>query len=442
MRVDNLRAKMLALFVFGVACTALFAYLFTLAGGRFRTSEPYNAKVLVPDAFNIVQNSDVRRDGVTVGRVRKIEPKGGLGEVKFELEKEGQQQLFRDATVRVRTKTLVGESYLDLDPGTVHAGKLPSGSVLPLNAAQESVPLERILSAVDGPTRREIRRNMRGLGEGLDGQGGELNELFAAMRPTVANGGRLVRTLAPQRRELAALLGNTGEVLQAFGERSGALRSLATDAKTTAVAVADRDSQLKASIEELPATLTRAQSSLAKLARFAGSATPVVRDLEVAAGDLTPAMRTLEPAARDARRLFKELSPFLRAADPLLDALGPGARSLRTVVQPLDEVLRQANPALRYLKPYSKELGTFFSNVGGLTNAYDALGHKARVFAMVGLNDLTSIPPSLRKIADAFIEQGTFGLLKGTHRNPYPKPGTAGNPQAYDGSYDRVEADK
>jgi phospholipid/cholesterol/gamma-HCH transport system substrate-binding protein len=442
MRVGNLRTKMLALATFGIVCTALFAYLFTLAGGRFRTHEPYNAKVLVPEPFNIVLNSDVRRDGVTVGRVRKIEPKGRLGEIKFELEKKGQQQLYRDATVRVRTKTLVGESYLDLDPGHLAAGKLPSGSVLPLNAAQESVPLERILNAVDAPTRREIRRNMKGLGVGLAGHGAQLNELFGAMRPTVADGGRLMHVLRPQRRELAALIGNTGAVLQAFGERSAALRSLAQDAKTTAVAVAGRDAQLKQSIEELPATLTRARSSLARLATFSGSATPVVRDLKLAAGDLTPAMRTLEPAARDARSLFRELSPFLRAADPLLDALGPGARSLRTVVAPLDEVLRQANPALRYLDPYRKELGTFFSNVGGLISGYDALGHKARVFPMLGVNDLTSLPPSLRKIADAFVEQGTFGVLKGTRRNPYPKPGTAGDPQAYGGGYDRVEADK
>ncbi len=42
----------------------------------------------MPDSFNIVPNSDIRRDGVKIGRVRTVDPLGGLPEVKFEIEKE------------------------------------------------------------------------------------------------------------------------------------------------------------------------------------------------------------------------------------------------------------------------------------------------------------------------------------------------------------------
>jgi phospholipid/cholesterol/gamma-HCH transport system substrate-binding protein len=443
MRVENIRLKVGGLIAFTVLCAVAFVYLFQLAGGRLRLDEPYNAKALVPDAFNIVLNSDVRRDGVTIGRVRGIEPKGSMGEVKFEIEKEGQQQLYRDATVRVRTKTLVGESYLDVEPGTPQAGRLPTGSVLPLEATQEAVPLERILETMDAETRRSVRANLRGLGGALDGRGAELNRTFGALRPTVASGGRLVRALKPQRAALADLIGNTGEVLAALGERESAFRSLVVDARTTADAVASRDAKLRETFAELPDTLRQAQRSVGVLAGFSGRATPTVRDLRVASVDLAPAVRDLEPAARDARSLFRELGPFLDRIDPLLDRLSPAARQLRAVVGPLDSVLRQANPALRYLEPYAKEFGTFFANTGSFLDTKDAVGNKGRVFAVAGTNSYANLTKEQRDILDALVRLGTFSGLGNTGLNSYPPPGlkgVMGTPE--DGSYTNVEPDK
>ncbi len=42
------------------------------------------------------------------------------------------------------------------------------------------------------------------------------------MKPAVASGGRLMDVLEPQKQQLAALIDNTGEVLEAFGEREAA----------------------------------------------------------------------------------------------------------------------------------------------------------------------------------------------------------------------------
>ena len=63
MAVPNLRLKIVALVAFTLLTMATFLYLFTQAGGRLRLDEPYNARAIVPEALNIVNNSDVRRDG-------------------------------------------------------------------------------------------------------------------------------------------------------------------------------------------------------------------------------------------------------------------------------------------------------------------------------------------------------------------------------------------
>lgn len=435
---NQLRAKVGALVGFAVISLVLFLYLFTQAGGRLRLHSPYTASALVPDALNIVSNSDVRRDGVKIGRVRSIEPQGQDSKITFEIEKKDQASLFRNATVRVRTKTLVGESYLDVSPGTPTAGKLPDKATLPLTDAVEITPLERILSTLDDKTRAEVRRNLKGIGVGLDGNGQNLNKLFGAVNPVVVNGGRLGRILVPQRQQLAALIGNTGEVLQALGERTAAFRTLAVDAKTTAEAVNQRDDQFRQTLHEIPATLDRAQSSVRKLASFSTTATPVVRSLKLSSRQLSPAIQDLGPVAKSTRTLFDELSPFLAKVDPLLTQLTPASTQLRTVVRPLDALLRQTGPTAGYLKQYSEEFGSFFANVGALVSAKDKLGYRGRVFAMAGPDAVTNLTPDAAKIVHALVDKGSFGLLK-TRLNPYPAPGTAGEPQNYDGSFTQVK---
>ena len=441
MNITNMRGKVIALVSFAVICMALFLYLFTQAGGRLRVHSPYTASALVPDALNIVNNSDVRRDGVKIGRVRKIEPDGQVSRITFEIEKKSQADLYKNATVRVRTKTLVGESYLDVDPGTPAAGKLANKATLPLTQAKEIVPLERILSTLDDKTRAEVRRNLKGIGVGLEGNGQNLNKLFGSINPFVTNGGRLGRILVPQRRQLAALIDNTGQVLGALGERTAAFRSLAVDAKTTAEAVNQRDAQFRQTLKEIPATLDQAQTSVRKLASFSSTATPVFRSLKLSSRQLSPAVEDLGPVAKSTRTLFRELTPFLAKVDPLLSQLTPASSQLRAVVRPLDAFLRQTSPTAGYLKPYSEEFGSFFANVGALVSAKDALGYRGRVFAMTGPDALTNITPEAAKIVHALVSSGSFGLLK-TRANPYPAPGTAGDPKDYDGSFTQVQPSK
>jgi phospholipid/cholesterol/gamma-HCH transport system substrate-binding protein len=291
----------------------------------------------------------------------------------------------------------------------------------------------------DPATRRGVRRNLMGLGVGLKSHGGDLNELFAQLLPTVAKGGTLVNVLEPQRQQLAALIDDSGKVMQALGERTSQFRTLVVDAKATAEAVASRDAQLRATLDQLPSTFAQARKTVGLLSNVSVIASPVFRHLRLASADLVPAVRDLAPSAADARVLFRQLDPFLAAVQPLLSQLRPAATKLATVALPLDAVLRQANPALGYLQAYSQEFGSFFSNVNAAVATKDALGYRGRVFAIVGPNQLTSIPRSQRQLLDAFINAGGFHVLQGTLANAYPKPGTAGNPQPFDGHYSRVQ---
>jgi phospholipid/cholesterol/gamma-HCH transport system substrate-binding protein len=435
MRVRHLGLKISALVGFSVVCVGIFLYLFQGAGGKLRFSAPYAITTFVPNAFQLVPNADVRAAGVKVGTVNTIADAKGTTAVKIELQKK-YAPVYRNAVVLVRTKTLVGENYIQIDPGTPEAGKVPDGGTLPIANAEDAVQLDQILSAVDAKTRAHVRADLRGLGGALTGNGKSLNRMLAATRPLAQDGGRLLRILAAQREAVARIVDNTGRVMQAFGDRSGAVRSLAVSAKRTAEAVVTRDQQLAQAFRELPSTLRQAQKSSGRLASFSTTAQPVVRDLKLASIDLGPVMRDLGPSARSARSLFKELPPLLKVANPLLTQLRTFASASPPAVRAIDSAITELNPALAYVNPFSRELGSFFGNVGSLNDVADHVGHLGRVFPVLGPASLTALTPTERQLVESMFAPAATTFKEET--NAYPQAGSIGDPKPFSGSVPRV----
>ncbi len=438
MRIDHRRWKITGLLAFTAVCVAIFLYLYLAAGGNIRLDEPYKASVRVPTAFQLTKNGDVRRAGVKVGVITDITNVADTGLVEIEIDDE-HAPLYRDATVKVRTKTLVGENYLDLQPGTPKSGELPDGGTLPLERAEEAVQLDQILDSLNADTRRSVQRNLDTLGPGLQGRGEALNRLWAAARPTARDGGSVMRILAGQRRELSALVADTGETMQAFGDRAEQVRTLARQAKRTAIAAAGRDEAFRAAFRELGPTLRQAQGSVSRLASFSGRSTPVVSSLADVAHDLGPVMRDLRPAVQETRELFDELPGALKAADPLLRQLKPFSGKLEPAIGALDAFLRQTGPAAGYLEPFSKEIGTMFANNGDAFQLKDATGNIGRVHGLYSYSSLTAFSPEMRKAMGILTELGALGITDGEGLNAYPKPGDVADPKKFSGKVARVE---
>jgi phospholipid/cholesterol/gamma-HCH transport system substrate-binding protein len=441
MPVSNLRGKVALVVAFAVVCAAIFVYLFSAAGGNLRVAQPYRVTVSVANAFQLVPNADVRAAGVKIGKVQRIDSDDGrVARVRIELE-DDQAPVYRDARVLVRTKTLVGENYLDLEPGTPAAGRVPDNGSLPLRNAQDAVQLDQILSAMDARTRRSVSVNLRALGAGTGARGADLNRIFGAAKRLTVGGGRALAVLDAQRGQVARVVDDAGQVLQALGERRDDLRGFARTARQTAQAVGARDAQLAALVRELPATLRRARSSARTLGSFSGRATPVLSDLRAATRDLTPVMRDLGPVAADARELLTDVPRLTARVDPLLRRLRTFAAATRGAIGPLDGVLRQAGPAVAHLARYNKEIGAFFAGFGSALDTNDAVGRIGRVHAQIGESSFGALGPSARKALDALLAAGAVTKIHQVRSNPYPAPGTVGAPQPFDGHYPDLQPD-
>ncbi len=440
MKVQHIGPKIAAIAAFVILSLAVFALLLKMAGVQLPLESHYTLTARLPDGLQLVSNADVRSSGVKVGRVVGIESRGTQAQVKMQLD-DKVLPIYRDARVQIRTKTLVGENYIDVTPGTPRAGRMPSGATLPASRTGEAVQLDDILSALDPATRGSIQRTVRSLSVGLDKRGGDLNTSLAALQPVFQDGGRLMGVLETQREQLAALVDDAGTVMQAFGERSGAVRTLAVKLRKTAAAAAARDDEIRATVRELAPTLDQARGSVTRLGGLSQIATPVVADLTRAATDLGPTMRDLAPAARETRAMVTQVRKLLPDAEPLVRNLRTFATTARPLGPALDAVLRQANPALAYVAPYHREFGAFFANVGSAVDTHDALGNLGRVHAVVSETSAAVWSPAMQKALNALIAVGGVSKIHSEGVNAYPEPGTVGTPERPSGTYTRVGPD-
>ena len=332
----------------------------------------------MPTAVSLAPAGDVKQAGVTIGRVSKIAERGNGTVLELELD-DKHSPVYRDAQVLLRSKSIAGENYVEVSPGTPKAGEVPSGELLAPSAAKEATQIDELFSVFDEARRRDLQRALAGLGDGLRGDGEDLNRTLEAASALATEANPAFKTMADENRHVARLVDSFGRVAAAIGERREGVRQLTLQAKAAAEAVDDRDDKLRDFIAELPGFLRQARSTSNRLTTFSGGATPVVRDLRQATEALVPTVRDLLPAAREGQGLVTELARFSRAAVPALDKLAPFSSKARTFVPPLAAFLRQGNPMFAYMAPYFREVGTFFANDAASFQHVDALGHVARI---------------------------------------------------------------
>lgn len=422
----NLRVSRIgfaALVVFLVAATAIFVYLMGRFGGpAIKLSEPYAVTAVFGDAQGLAAKSDVLVRGVKVGEVQDIAARDGKARVRFSVDAPV-APMGRAATVRVGQKTLLGEAYLDLEPGSARAARVPRDGTLPPSRVLPSIELDEALEAFDEETQEHIQSMLATFRRGarpartadrVNATLGRLDALTGGLRD-------ITELLRGQERTIAGGVVDGRRVLEAIGRHETQISQVVSTGRSTLSALASRQSSLDAGLRELPRLLGSAQRTLADARPLLVEGRPLLRELRQVAPDLTPALEDLRPVARDARDVVAGLPALERAALPTLDLAEPAVAAARPVARLLEPALANLVAIVRYLEPRSNTLAAWFSNTADLGLNGDAKGDWARFFI--------------------FVEPGTsFGSPAGaSSNNAYTAPDDAAHNQPYrPGSYPRL----
>ena len=365
---------------FSMSVVFLLTYLWITFGGSLpMAAEGYRFKAAFPEASLLVKEADVRMAGVNVGRVKgkDLAPGGNRTIAEIEIDHRF-APIKRDARVTLRQKSLLGETYVELAPGSRDAPDLPDGGLLARSHVRGTVELDEIFSAFDESTRENFQSWLHDSGIATSGTyASDFNDSLGNAAPFFAGGADVLGTLDRQEVALRRVVRNSGRVFRAVSADDGRLRDLIVGGEATFSALASRDEALAQTFEVLPTFLRETRSTVKRLEAFSVDTDPLVRDLRGPADDLAPTLRDLGDLSPDLEHLF-------RAVDPLTDAsaLGvPAAQRLLEGAQPLLEgahvFLPELNPILAYLGFSQAQIGTFLSGPASALGGNGAGGYAA-----------------------------------------------------------------
>ena len=167
---------------FTAALTGLAMFLASnMNGSGLPWSPRYEVKAELSNADILLKDQDVRISGVQAGKVTDVSPiSGGHVLVTMVIDKK-YAPIHADSTARVRPFTLIGDKYVDIDPGSSAAPALPAGATIALGRTSIPIELEQVLSILDTDTRAKMTQLLTQGGTALAGRGDTVNQLLARL---------------------------------------------------------------------------------------------------------------------------------------------------------------------------------------------------------------------------------------------------------------------
>lgn len=361
--------RLMTMVLFALSCFGLLLFLWVSFGGPTPLKpEGYRFKVAVPEAAQLGLEADVRTAGVSIGKVRAKDidvenhPNATIATVevipRF-------APIASDARVALRQKTLLGETYLEITPGTKSAPKVKEGGWLPAARVVETTQLDEIFDALDETTRNSFKVWQQELATAVDDRGQDLNDAFGNLPNFAADAKDVLGVLDTQEGAVRRLVRNTGVVFGALTEREDQLQNLITNSHDVFGATSAKQEALAATFRIFPTFLDESKATFARLQTFTRDTDPLIRDLDPALGDLRPAVADLRAASPDLEAFFRNLSPLITAAKTGLPATTDILNGAKPLLSELQPFLEQLNPILEWLEYHQITVADFISNGAG-----------------------------------------------------------------------------
>jgi virulence factor Mce-like protein len=196
-----------------------------LPGGPDTGKDPMKVTVMFRDVLDLVPQSTVKVNDVSVGKVSKVTLKGYVAKVTIELPRD--VDLPDNATALIRQTSLLGEKFVDLEqPRNPSSNKLSNGDVIGLDRTGRNPEVEEVLGAL------ALLLNGGGVGQ-LKTIAAELNNAFGGRESEVRSVLDQIRiftgTLDANKASIVAALENTNRLAGELRKQTGTIKATLDD---------------------------------------------------------------------------------------------------------------------------------------------------------------------------------------------------------------------
>jgi phospholipid/cholesterol/gamma-HCH transport system substrate-binding protein len=400
---------------FTLSCFGLLLFLWVTFGGSIPFKpQSYRFTADFPEAITLQKQADVRIGGVSVGKVVDLslapdsechQDPTTCNTTRATIQIDPQYApISSDARATLRQKTLLGETYIELTPGSQNADQaghdvssvinspraiaqastidvgqvsgsdaphpVPEGGHLAQTQVQNQTQIDEIFQGFDTPTRQAFQSWMQNAGIAINGRGLDLNDALGNLGPFANDTSDVLGTLRQQETSLRTLVHDTGDVFGALTAHNQALAGAIRGSNETFGALASQSKALSDTFKIFPTFENEGRLTLNRLKGFAQDARPVFHDLRPVARNLSPTLRDLRTLAPQATTLFKNYNPWIDAARTGFPSLSSFIRELRPVTDGLQPFLDNFNPLVRWLDYQAPVVNDFLGNIPAATAGF------------------------------------------------------------------------
>jgi virulence factor Mce-like protein len=336
-----------------LAVIGVCAGAFVLAGAADKKgAEGRTYKIMFDNAFGLTKGGDFRVGGVNAGQTTEFDVVKKKGEapkavVTVEVSKPGFGDFRKDASCEIRPQSLIGEYYVDCQPGK-SPEHLKDGGTVPVDQTSSTIPVDLVNDIMRRPYRERFRLLITELGTGLAGRPDDLQEVLKRAHPGLRETSRVLRILGNQNQVIKDFITNSDTVVNELEKNKKDVVRWVKEAGDTAEISATRREALRRQFQRFPAFLDELRPTMARLGEMADEQTPLLADLERAAPDLDT--------------FFTRLGPFADASRPAVRSLGAmgevGTKAFHEGKQEIAELRKLSVNAPGFAKPLRQFLQT------------------------------------------------------------------------------------
>jgi phospholipid/cholesterol/gamma-HCH transport system substrate-binding protein len=385
------------------------------------TKDHYLVRAIFDNASTIVPGEDVKIAGVPVGIVSGMDvTPSKKAAVTLQIDDEKFAPFKTDASCRIRLQGLIGERFVECEPGSTSARQLATiddgdgkgERLLSVERTSSPVDIDLLNDIMRLPYRQRFAILLSELGTGLAGRGEDLNEVIHRANPALEETDDVLAILAQQNKTLVRLARDSDTALAPLAREREHFANFIEVANKTGEATAERSGDQRRALELLPQTLQKLRGLMVDLEGLADQGTPLLTDVNAAAPDLGRLIKAQGTLADASRKSFPSLGDALDVGRP---------------------ALIQARPLIKDLSRLGTEIGPTAKNLDALTKSLDETGAVERIndfvyYVTLSLNGFDSLGHYLRAglVADNCSEYRATPLGGGCNNgNFYASAGAA-----------------
>jgi ABC-type transporter Mla subunit MlaD len=303
-----------------------------MTGATKQEQQGHTIKMAFDNAFGLTTGGDLRVGGVKAGKTSNFDVSKGrvcqgaspqgpartCAIVTGQVTLAGFSSFRRDAHCDIRQQSLIGEYYVDCQPGS-NPQQLANGATIPVTQTTSTIPTDLVNNILRRPYRDRLRLLIAELGTGLAGRPEALAEVLRRADPGLRETDKTLRILANQNTIIKNFITDSDTVVNQLDVNKKQLARWVSSARNIAEVSATRQTQITQGWQKLPTFLSELKPTMARLNDLTTQQRPLLADLQRAA----PSLNTF----------FKELGPFSEASRPAFRSLGDMSKAGLTAVR-------------------------------------------------------------------------------------------------------------